>query len=251
MQTATSIGFLSVHPHQNPLLVHESRLVRNHETRQMSSLEDVAQVMISRSWASCLWRDGHAKQDHFIEAWGIVVDVDKNTTLAVAERMIESVDHVIVTTKRHQSKETPWDRFRIYLPTWEPIRSSNDYRATVYPLYRAMKADLHSLNSAHHWKPGLKIHSIHQAGRRIPVRHYSPPKQDPFKQIILPGQGKTLAAVIMQNFNKYGGRQRSCFIAANRLKEGGYNERSAFEYLKTLTDLPQGEINHAVRQAYK
>lgn len=251
MSNTTSIGFLSVHPHKDPLNTHYSNLVKNHKATLCQNLTDVAHIMTTSSWASCLWKDGHAKSENFIQANGIVIDVDNGATLAEAERFIEAYDHVTVTTKRHQSKETPWDRFRIYLPTWEPIRTGDDYKATVEPLFRSLRADKCSKNYAHHWLPG-KLYAIQETGRRITIKHYTPPaKIDPFKQMIIPGQGKALAARIMKNTDKYGGRQTSCFIAANRLREGGYNKTIALEYLKTLTDLPQSEIRHAVESAYK
>ena len=249
-----SLGFLSIHPCKTPRETHESRMVKDHVKTPVNSLEEVAYFMLNKSWSSAIWRNGHAKNEHFIESIGIPLDIDKGISLDEAMWFIEPFDHVICTTKSHQkwkNGDPPRDRYRVYLPTHGAITTEAEFRATVGYWVSLLGGDTNGIAPAMHYKPANEIYSIKSTGHRITIELPPPPRKI-VKEHFSGGKiCEVMAHNFMMNYHQYDGRQKASYISAMRLKEGGRSKDFAIQFIKSRTDLSINEVQHAVESAYK
>lgn len=249
-------GYISVHPCQDAANAFNGNLVRDHVKTPMDSLEQVADVMLTRSWSTAIWKDGHAKNVNFICGHGIPLDVDNGLPICEAMKVLDGFSHVICTTKSHQKwkgGEPPRDRYRIYIPTVRSIETDAEWRATSGYWVDLLKADRSSIAPAHHYKPGIALYSIDSSGNRAAVELPKPrPTWDTTTATtnISSGMLETMAHNFMASYKKHGGRNRAAYIASHRLKEAGRSKSWAIGFITLRTDLDKQEIEQIARSVW-
>lgn len=195
-----------------------------------------------------VWRGGHAKNENFIEASSIVIDVDDGLTLQRAAAAIGDYAAVIVTTKSHQKEKAGkvCDRYRVYMPTDGVILDPEVYRATVGRWIAELGGDRQGKSPAQHFLPGVDIWGVFY-GKSIP-HEIPPPKRAYGAMEYVPGWSELQADDIMRRAKK-GDRNKSAFCAAIRLYRAGRAPDSIIAFIEQRTDLERREIIQAVQSA--
>jgi hypothetical protein len=132
-----------------------------------------------------------------------------------------------------------------------------DFEYTQKTLQRKLDADPAATDGARLLFPCTDIvfQNLDQYAERQEILEAPPVDLRKFQfeeiQLAIPGMAQLLAHNIMSNIKKYKGRNHAAFIATTKLKLGGFNEQSAFCFLRQLTDLEEDELLRTVAQGFK
>ncbi len=118
---------------------------RHFYTQEVSSMAQLAELMLHRVWSPIVWRDGLRLKDNFLEASYAALDFDDGRlTLKEALKLCEMqhLAFVLGTSKSHQLEKTtpkgkvlpPTDRFRLVFKMKSTTRDKNTFEHTMRAL---------------------------------------------------------------------------------------------------------------------
>lgn len=134
-------------------------------------------IVTNFCWSPCVWqkiassshRSSQRQQRNFVFADLIALDFDSGeTTLeeAISNKFADMIC-MIGTTKSHQSKEKPWDRFRVILLPGKRLNTVDDYRATCRHEAEFYGSDCAATDGARWFAPCKQVVHTNQEGEWI------------------------------------------------------------------------------------
>jgi len=119
-----------VNDRNEDILNHPYLWKKGYKKQFFNSLEDVAKLLRSnfRCISAGFFKDGEAKNDNWLGQCFLILDVDDGLTLEDAKEYFNGYECIIATTRSHQKEKNGkvCDRFRVLLPTAEPIECDKD-----------------------------------------------------------------------------------------------------------------------------
>lgn len=237
----------------------------------LSTMDALAQCMISFPWAPARYENGHRLEANFLGSSLIALDFDEGKTVEWAIEKFARLRHIIMTTKSHgiqKGKKPPCDRFRVvlflpYLYSYLPL-----YKSVLLAYVDLLGADGQAKDGARFFWPSKEIISVKdgfscpelrpkkRAPKAVPAttpathqahqkQTYSESDRDPTTKF---GCRAWLAGAGF----KENSRNLSCFQAACDLFECDWDEGKVYTWLRSVgTSLEDVEVLTTIRSARK
>lgn len=237
-----------------------NHITENFETKELTSLEEVAKIATSGvNWSCGVFKDGYRNIANFVSADMIALDIDNDPSSDAKLSLFQAVeafskyDHVILTTKSHGKEKhgVVADRYRVIIPLEAPITDAETYYATWQKLKEEFPAiDTKCKDPSRFWAPSLKCAHTKKAGRGVTPVKPAPVEPPPS----VAGSAITKGLLSQKTFKfllhgaKAGGWNEALFKAAVDLHEQGYPKAEALAILALAARKQignKGSLDHA------
>jgi hypothetical protein len=175
----------------------------------------------------------------------IALDVDEDMTLAEAKAIFErnNIQALFSTTRSHQVSKNgkpACDRFRIVIPLkYRWVGNKSEFKSLLRGVVNklGLKTDPSAVNISRSWLGNPNQAFGYTEGEKLDYFQYmEEPKKEMKKYIASGGNNeKGIAAMVqwfVQNFDKYGGRNNTLYIASKFFKhEKGLSDTECVSYL--------------------
>ncbi|NQY01049.1 MAG: hypothetical protein HRT70_07970 [Flavobacteriaceae bacterium] len=126
------------------------------------SIRDVADVIVAKVWSPSIFKNGTRNKESFLCSNWCVLDFDEGMTLNDALNTFCDTQHIIGTTKSHQTEKNGLicDRFRVCIPWEKQIIDAEHYQQNIERMIIHYDTDTSCSDPARLFYPCTAIISI-------------------------------------------------------------------------------------------
>jgi hypothetical protein len=227
------------------------------------------QMLQGFGWSPGVFKNNYRNLENFLSMDVIALDFDKGMTLEEAALVFSGYQHVIGTSRSHQTSkpgkagatEPPCDRFRVVLALSRAIKTDDEYKATFNAL-RALfpAADPQCSDASRFFFPCKKIVQGDNDGKCVDPVAPVPKAEKPKRELAEGQMGKlgrpTLEFLTIGKVTTEKGRHAQLFKACKDLQEQGFDEPAALELVLKcpLVDepgMPIRDFERAIQSAFR